>query len=199
MASPAPPPEESVSAADTLLALALVRASDGDAEAFAEVYRLMHAPIRRVAGLILQDEHLAEEVAQEVLIEVWQYARRFEPRTGQARSWIMTIARRRSIDRVRAVEAARRRDQDELDARHLLAEHHDVADLVARRWMEQRVRAQLTVLTQLQKQALVLAFYGNHSYSSVARVLGIPVATAKSRVRDALLRLARELEGLDEE
>lgn len=160
----------------------------GDEAAFGRLYDLV-AP--RVFGLIrrvLRDPAQAEEVAQEVLVEVWKSAARFDSARGSATSWIFTIAHRRAVDRVRAEQASTDRTM-KVGAASLDTPYDEVADEVSGRLERQQVRRCLDVLTGLQRQAVTLAYYQGHSYREVADLLETPLPTVKTRMRDGLIRL----------
>jgi len=167
----------------------LMRAvAGGDERAFELLYDLV-AP--RVYGLIrrvLRDPAQAEEVAQEVLVEVWRTAARFDPERGSATSWVFTIAHRRVVDRVRAEQAATERDL-RVGAVAVDTPYDVVADEVGGRLERQQVRRCLDDLTELQREAVTLAFYQGHTYPQVAELLGAPLPTIKTRMRDGLIRL----------
>jgi RNA polymerase sigma-70 factor (ECF subfamily) len=173
----------------------LVAAGQGDRAAFSEFYDRAHSRVLGVCIRVIRDRTIAEEVAQEVLVEAWRKADRFDPEKGTAPGWIATLAHRRSVDRVRSEQASRDRDQ-----RVSLRDHQPafdvVADEVAVRLEHWQVRDALQHLTDRQREAIELAYYDGHTYRDVARVLGIPEGTAKSRLRDGLARLRDNLEGL---
>jgi RNA polymerase sigma-70 factor, ECF subfamily len=160
----------------------------GDEQAFGRLYDLV-AP--RVYGLIrrvLRDPAQAEEVAQEALVEVWRTAARFDPARGSATAWVFTIAHRRAVDRVRSEQAAGQRLL-KVGAAAMDTPYDEVTDEVIGRLERQQVRHCLDDLTELQRQAVTLAYYQGHSYPQVAELLGAPLPTIKTRMRDGLIRL----------
>ncbi|WP_206065038.1 ECF RNA polymerase sigma factor SigK [Nocardioides sp. JQ2195] len=164
------------------------RASRGDESAFAELY---DATAARVHGLVLRvvrDPAQAEEVTQEVYLEVWRTASRFDPSRGSALSWLMTIAHRRSVDRVRSAEATSRRDSSYHDQSQTLP-HDSTAEAATTAIEAQRVRTAMQSLTEVQREALELAYFGGYTHTEVASMLDLPVGTAKTRIRDGLIRL----------
>ncbi len=173
---------------------ALVGVASGQAGAFEVVYAASRDRLHARALAVLRDHGLAEEVTQDALTEVWLHADRFDPARGSAIAWMTTIAHRRAVDRVRAVEAARRRDRTDADQRGALTSGIDVAELVGTRLEHEEIRRGLVVLTPLQLQALVFAFYGGHTYREVATLLDVPLSTVKARIRDGLLRLAQAVD-----
>lgn len=166
----------------------LRRSATGDAEAFAALYDRT-AP--RVYGLVLRtvrNPAIAEEVTQEVFVEIWRLGARFDATQGSAIGWMLTIAHRRVVDRVRAEEASGRRDS--VYARSDVRREHDsTADGVERTIGRERVRAALDSLTDTQRRSIELAYFGGYTHTEVAALLEIPVGTAKTRIRDGLIRL----------
>jgi RNA polymerase sigma-70 factor, ECF subfamily len=173
----------------------LVAVAGGDTDAFAALYDRVTPQVLGVALRVLRDRSLAEEVTQEVLVEVWRKATRFDPERGTASGWITTLAHRRAVDRVRSEQASRDRD-DRVSRRDTPREFDNVADEVQVRLDHWQVRSALAELTDRQREAIELAYFGGHTYRDVARVLGIPEGTAKSRLRDGLLRLRQALDDL---
>jgi RNA polymerase sigma-70 factor (ECF subfamily) len=170
----------------------LARVAVGDQVAFAELYDQI-AP--RVLGLVrrlLRDHAQSEEVTQEIFLEIWQTATRYDPAKGGASTWIMTMAHRRAVDRVRASQASRDRDT-KIGIRDYDADYDNVSDTVQTRIEHERVEKAMLRLTELQRQAVSLAYYGGYSHSEVANLLSVPIGTVKTRLRDGMIRLRDEL------
>ncbi len=170
----------------------LGRSAAGDAQAFARFYDLT---VSRVYGLVLRvvlDSAQAEEVTQETYLDAWRQADRYEPGRGAAVAWLLAIAHRRAVDRVRSVGASTRRD-----TRYAVEERpYDVTAEQAERSVErQQVMRALDELTPAQREAIALAYFGGHTHTEVARILDLPVGTAKTRIRDGLARLREAMGG----
>lgn len=170
----------------------LVRVADGDQAAFAELYDMLAS---RVFGLILRivvDRAQSEEVLQEVFFEVWQSADAFAPNRGQGRSWVLTIAHRRAVDRVRSAQAAGERDV-RVGLRELHTPAAPVDEQVEIRIESRRVARALQALPEAQREALTLAYFGGYSQSEIAALTATPLGTIKTRMRDGLSRLRTEM------
>jgi RNA polymerase sigma-70 factor (ECF subfamily) len=167
----------------------LARSSRGDETAFAEVY---DATSPRLYGLVLRvvrDPAQAEEVTQEVYLEIWRQSARYRPEAGNALSWMLTIAHRRAVDRVRSASAGARRDIAYEARQPTTLAGDSTAELAAASLEAGRVRRALAALTSAQREAIELAYYGGYTHAEVASMLNLPVGTAKTRIRDGLIRL----------
>jgi RNA polymerase sigma-70 factor (ECF subfamily) len=167
----------------------LGRVGSGDLEAFDRVYGAVAAMVFGIAARVLQDTALAEEVAQEAMVEVWRSAGRFDPARGSARAWVSTIAHRRAVDRVRSERATQEREKKAAAHASDGGAFDQVAESVAARLEQQQVRHCLDGLTELQRESVTLAYYGGYTYPQVADALGVPLGTVKTRLRDALAKL----------
>ncbi|MFF5076015.1 ECF RNA polymerase sigma factor SigK [Actinoplanes sp. NPDC000266] len=160
----------------------------GDEKAFDRLYELVAARVYGLIRRVLRDPAQAEEVAQEVLVEVWRSAARYDPGQGSATAWIFTIAHRRAVDRIRSEQASADRTL-KVGAASIDTPFDEVVDEVAVRLERRQVRHCLDGLTELQRQVVTLAYYHGHSYPQVAELVGAPLATVKTRMRDGLIRL----------
>ncbi len=187
-----PSPESGSTPEEVSKETLLERVAVGDKSAFSDLYD-QFAP--RVLGLIkrlLIDHAQSEEVAQEVFLEIWQSASRFDAKKGGASTWILTMAHRRAVDRIRASQSSRDRDT-KIGIRDYVSEYDNVSDTVEVTIEHERVKLALEQLTSLQRQAVTLAYYGGYSHSEVATMLSVPIGTVKTRLRDGMIRLRDEM------
>ncbi|MFD7293550.1 sigma-70 family RNA polymerase sigma factor [Streptomyces sp. NPDC059897] len=164
------------------------RVALGDENAFATVYDMVMGPVLGTVRAVLRDLAQSEEVAQEIMVEVWRTAPRYRADRGTAINWILTLAHRRAIDRVRSVEAAAARDQKAALLDHM-PDFDQVTEQVEARLEREQVRRCLRTLTEIQRQAVTLAYYRGLTYRQVAESLTLPLGTVKTRLRDGLIRL----------
>lgn len=171
----------------------LGRVARGDEDAYEAMYDRMAGQVLGAVRAVVRDPAQSEEVAQDVLLEVWRCAPRFDQALGSAVCWVMTMAHRRAVDRVRSEQKSAER---ELRAAPVDAAYDAVAEAVEARLERDRVRRCLRSLTELQRESVTLAYYGGHTYREVAELLGVPAGTVKTRMRDGLIRL-RDCLGAD--
>lgn len=166
----------------------LVAIRGGDRVAFAELYRRTS---RQLLGYVQQrviDHAQSEEVLQEVFLEVWENAARFDPERAKASGWLHAIAHHRAIDRIRSAQKARERDlrigiRDHDEAEHLVDDHIDqVADSAT-------LREAMHQLTPLQREVIMLRYLKDLSVVETAQLLDVNVSTVKTRIRDGLVRM----------
>lgn len=174
-------PDAGSPGADALETL-LTATARGERGAFDLLYERLSVPVCHVIRAVLRDRAQAEEVAQEVFLEIWQLASRYDAGKGTVTAWVLTIARRRAIDRVRSAAACAARERRNATVPY--------ADQAGEDTMERELlRRCLGSLSFPQREAIVLAFYGERTHHQVASVLGVPLGTAKTRIRDGLARL----------
>lgn len=166
----------------------LVEVARGDEAAFGELYDRFGGLVYGVVRKVLRDPSQSEEVAQEVLVTVWRTASRYDEAQGSAMAWIMTMAHRRAVDRVRSEQAATERTR-KLAPRTFEQSYDEVSEAVETRLEREAVRRCLGSLTELQRESVDLAYYGGYTYREVAELLDVPLGTVKTRMRDGLIRL----------
>jgi RNA polymerase sigma-70 factor (ECF subfamily) len=166
----------------------LARVARGDQEAFSRVYDVVAGPVLGLVRRVLRDPAQYEEVAQEVMVDLWRTAARFQPEKGSAMAWVMTLAHRRAVDRVRASQAAADREE-RVASREQTPAFDMVAEAVEARLEREQVRRCLGSLTELQRQAVNMAYYRGCTYREVAELLNVPLGTVKTRLRDGLIRM----------
>ncbi|MBF6161587.1 ECF RNA polymerase sigma factor SigK [Nocardia cyriacigeorgica] len=167
----------------------------GDREAFTHFYRETSPRVFGLALRVLRSPAAAEETTQEVFLQVWSAAERYDPALSSPIGWLMMITHRRAVDRVRSESSAAGRDAV-YGHTHLGRDHDIVAETVGQRMDEQAVRDCLDTLTYTQREAVALAYYSGRTYREVADHLASPLPTVKSRIRDGLKRLQDCLTGV---
>ncbi|WP_370948292.1 ECF RNA polymerase sigma factor SigK [Amycolatopsis sp. cg5] len=167
----------------------LVRVAKGDERAFEQLYDKLAGPVLGLVRRVVRDGAQSEEVAQEVLVELWKTATRYSPDKGSALNWALTLAHRRAVDRVRSARASTDREQKATFEAARNRPFDEVAEAVTSRWERSQVRKCLSNLTELQRESVLLAYYQGYTYREVAEVLSTPQGTIKTRLRDGLIRL----------
>ena len=172
--------------ADADLDALLTLVARGDQGAFEALYERLARPAYGLIRKVLRDPAQSEEVVQEVLLEVWRTASRFDPAKGGAATGVLTIAHRRAVDRVRSEAAAAGREQR---TSRVPAAGDAVADSVEATLDAELLRRCLAGLSDVQRESITLAYYGGYTYPEVAKLLEVALGTIKSRIRDGLNRL----------
>ena len=176
--------------------LLLERTAAGERAAFAELYDSMSPVVYGLARRVVVSPALAEEVTQEAFLEIWTKAATFDAARGSARAWIMTLTHRRAVDTVRREQASRDRIRRAPAGRaetpfDSVAEEIELRDVAQSNRHE--VGSALATLSAVQRTAVELAYFDGYTYAQVAQVLGVPLGTAKTRIRDGLRRLRNQL------
>lgn len=174
------------------------RVARGDESAFADLYDMIAPRVHAVILRVLRDPAMSEEVTQEVMVELWRLAPRYEPQRGGITTWASTIAHRRAIDRVRSVQSSRNRDERDAVLDAAAPAFDDVAEVVEDRLERERVARAMDSLTPAQRESIELAYWSGYTYREVAAVLKVPEGTVKTRIRDGLIRLRDHLGDSDD-
>ena len=170
----------------------LGRVAVGDSGAFERLYDVMGSAVYGVARRVVRDPNRAEDVVQDVFLEVWRKAPSFDSARGSAKTWIMTIAHRRAVDAVRRNESQKKYDAS---AAPEDVSHDEPVEALIQDEEHDAVRTCLETLTELQLESVRLAYFNGYTYSEVATLLAKPLPTIKTRMRDGLIRLRDCLEG----
>ncbi len=175
------------SATDALLVVGVER---HDQEALAEIYRRHGGGLFNLALRVLSVRPLAEEVVQDIFTRLWHSPDRFDPALGSLRSFLLAQAHSRAIDIVRSETARQRRESRDADA---VKTPYVLEDEAIQADVGQEVRNVVGTLSQPERDAITLAYFGGHTYVEVASLLGVPEGTIKSRIRTGLARLRTAL------
>lgn len=163
----------------------LRRVAHHDSEAFAALYDATRSRVYGMVSRVLRDRGYSEETTQDVYLQVWRTAESYDPASGSALAWLLTLAHRRAVDRVRSEQAASQRDS-RYGAATIERDTDHVIDAVLSGEERQRVTACLNGLTGVQRECIELAYYQGLTYVQVSERLSANLATVKSRMRDAL-------------
>lgn len=177
------PPSAAAGPCDELGDL-LARAADGDAGVYDRIFALISGPVAGLSLRVVRNQALAEEVAQQVLLEVWETASRYDPERGSGTAWVMTLAHLRAVDRVRSEQS--RADGEEVPAAHQSAPSDGPVAAVESRLEWERIQDYLGSLSQAQREAICLAYFDGYTYAEVAQLLGVSLGTVKTTIRDGM-------------
>lgn len=161
-----------------------------DAEAFAAFYDQTRSRVYGLVARVLRDPGYSEETTQDVYLQVWRNASNYDPQAGSPLAWLLTLAHRRAVDRVRSEQAATTRES-RYGASSVETPTDHVADEVILDDERRRVAECLQSLTDTQRQCIELAYYGGLTYSQVSERLSANLATVKSRMRDGIRGLRK--------
>lgn len=164
------------------------RVTLGDEVAFEQLYDQFAGRVFGLSRRIVRNPSQAEEVAQEVFLEIWRRASRFDAAKGSATSWIMTLTHARSVDRVRSAQASADRELKVAYASHEV-EVDTVVEAVESKFERRAVQKCIGALTEVQRESITLAYYSGYTYREVAELLSTPLPTIKTRLRDGMIRL----------
>jgi RNA polymerase sigma-70 factor (ECF subfamily) len=173
---------------DDLMSLA----GQGDKRAFAQFYDETSSLVFSIVLRVLRDRAQSEEVTQDIYLEAWSTATRYDSSLASATTWLATMAHRRAIDRVRASQSSRDRDF-KIGIRDLQHEYDHVSEEVEVRTEVARARKALAVLTELQREVVSLVYFDGYTQSELAEKMDIPISTIKTRLRDGLIRMRAEM------
>ena len=176
--------------ADELLVQLLRRIAAQDRNAVAELYDQVSGPLFAVSFRILGDQHEAEEVIQDVFVQIWDKAPSFDPVMGAPMSWALSITRNRSIDRLRSRQR-RSRLMDDLEQVHSIDSTPALAGSEATMGDDEvvAIRSAVHSLPLEQRQAIEMAFFGGKTHLEIAEALNEPLGTVKARIRRGMLKL----------
>ena len=163
--------------------------ADGDRRALEEAFESYGGAVKAMAQRVLRDETLAEDVVQDVFVSFWKSPEKYDPERGSLRTFLVTLAHRRAVDTVRSEEARTRREE-RIPERDVAP---DIEDEVWTRSLSETVRTALATLSEPEREAITLAYFGGLSYVEVAKRLGAPEGTVKSRIRAGMRKLSTEL------
>lgn len=173
----------------------LVRVARGDEDAFGTLYDALAPMVFGIIQRVVRNSAQTEEVAQEVFVDLWRAATRYDPARGSALSWATTMAHRRAVDRVRSEQAASDREY-RVAAGSTTSPFDEAVEQATANLEHQQVRRCLSSLTELQREAITLAYYAGYTYREVADLLAATLPAVKTRIRDGLVRL-RDCLGLE--
>jgi RNA polymerase sigma-70 factor (ECF subfamily) len=168
-----------------------------DEGALGEVYQRHAGSVFSLASRVLLERTLAEEIVQEVFLRLWEHPERFDGVRGSLRAFLLMETHARSVDRIRAEERRRQREeraQRDVDTSYVL--DLELRDLT----VAEQIRQAIAELTDQEREAIELAYFGGKTYRQVAQLLEQPEGTIKSRIRTGLMRLRHRLleQGIDE-
>jgi len=174
----------------------LRKIGEGDRESFRELYQRFSGVLMAAAYKVLNDQTDAEDVLQDVFIQIWDKASLYDPRRGKPLTWALTLTRNKSIDRLRSAQR-RYRLKDEVEKEYKAVDQKEEVDSVDQVYAlekGQMIRQAVASLSKDQQVAIELAFFKGLTQNEVAEKLGEPLGTIKARIRRGMIKL-REMIG----
>ena len=170
----------------------------GDQAAFATLFDRYSSAALGLAITVCRDRALAEDVVQEAFLSLWQKARNFDPKRGNVSSYLLGAVHNKAVDAIRHEESLHRREEATLDGFTPETAGDEVVEAAWLGVRRKEIHIALEQLSERQREALELAYFGGLTYTEVADRLGCPVGTAKTRLRDGMIRLRGLLGHLQE-
>jgi RNA polymerase sigma-70 factor, ECF subfamily len=168
-------------------------------EALAELFLRHRQRLKSLIGTVLHEEGEADDVLQEIMVQIWRSAARYSPKAGKPLGWLMTIARRRSLDRLRRRQAycrTKERFEKQLPQHLNGVHHHCVDEEVTRTDLRRFLEEKLQLLPPFQSEAIRLSFFNGLSHCEIAAKMRIPLGTVKTRLELGLQKLTQAMRPL---
>jgi len=177
----------------------IARITDRQEQALTELFGRYRQRLKSLIGTVVHDEGEVDDVLQEIMIQIWQNAARYSPKAGKPLAWLVTIARRRAVDRLRRRQAYRRakeRFEKQLPQRLNGTHHHGVEEEVTRADLRRFLEKKLQLLPPFQGEAIRLSFFNGLSHCEIAAATRTPLGTVKTRLELGLQKLTQALRPL---
>lgn len=165
-----------------------------DVAAFEQLYDRHSRPVYALVLRILQQAGTAEEVVQDVFLQLWRNAAQYDESRGPFLSWLFTLARNRALDTLRLKSERQRRREDQTEELPQIAIAPEYEKAIDEKRRAEKVRAVMSALSAQQKKAIELAYFEGLSHTEIAAALKEPLGTVKSWIRNGLLKLKEELQ-----
>jgi RNA polymerase sigma-70 factor (ECF subfamily) len=194
------PDRDSTAELEAEIAL-LKRIGQGDRQSFEQLYERFSGVLFSTAYRVLNNQEAAEDVLQDVFVQIWEKAPLYDPARGKPLTWAVTLTRNKSIDRLRSVQRRNRLHDDVEKQAATVEQFDDRSSLDAVNGVEraQMIRAAIGKLSAEQRQAIELAFFSGLTQTEIAERLNEPLGTIKARIRRGMMRLREVIEPQMEE
>lgn len=165
------------------------RLLERDEDALREVMKAFGGVVFGMAKRVVADPTLAEEVAQDAFLALWRRPGAYDPERGSLQAFLLGVTRNKAIDLVRHEESLRKAKEALITEAEATSEHLSTYELTATSGERDELMAALAQVSEVQREAVILAYFGGRTYREVAKELEIPEGTAKTRLRDGLSKL----------